>query len=69
MNWLKSLWMKHGQKSLATVLGSLAVVDLTPYSDDFQAILGGHKWHAGLRVVGAAAIFWRALQSNANPSA
>jgi len=59
---LKAYWCAHGQKTIATVLGGLAVVDLTPYAEDFQSLLGGKKWHAGFRVVGALAIFWRALQ-------
>lgn len=59
---LKAYWCNHGQKTLATALGALAVVDLTPYSDDFQELVGGKHWHATFRVVGAAAIFWRATQ-------
>jgi hypothetical protein len=62
MNALRAFWCKHGQKSVASLLAALAVVDLTPYADDFQMMLGGRKWHAALRIVGAGAIFWRALQ-------
>lgn len=62
MNRFKSYWCAHGQKSVASLLGALALVDLTPYAEDFEQIVGGHKWHAGLRLVGAAAIFWRAVQ-------
>lgn len=60
---VKAYWLRHGQKTAATVLGALAAVDLTPYADSFEELLGGKHWHAGLRLIGAAAIFWRATQA------
>jgi hypothetical protein len=60
---LKAYWLNHGQKTLASVLGSLALVDLTPYADDFRELTGGSKWHAAFRVIGAGGILWRAMQA------
>lgn len=59
---IKAAWCAHAQKTLATVLGGLAVVDMTPYEADFHDLLPWRHWHAVLRLTGAAAIFWRALQ-------
>jgi hypothetical protein len=59
---IKAYWAAHGQKTVATILGALAVVDLTPYEQDFKDLLPWPHWHAVLRLVGAAAIFWRATQ-------
>ena len=59
---LKAYWINHGQKTLATVLGALAVVDMTPYEADFRDLLPWPHWHAVLRLTGAVAIFWRATQ-------
>ena len=59
---LKAYWQAHGQKTLASVLGALAVVDMTPYETDFHDLLPWPHWHAVLRLVGAGAIFWRATQ-------
>lgn len=63
MNWIKQYWATQGQKTLAGILGSMALVDLTPYSDDFQNLIGGKHWHAAFRVIGAAGIIWRAVQA------
>lgn len=63
MSWIKQFWLKNGQKTLATALGSIAVIDLTPYSDDFQDLIGGKHWHAIFRLIGAAGIIWRAIQA------
>lgn len=59
---IKALWCAHAQKTLATILGALAVVDMTPYEQDFHDLFPWPHWHAALRLTGAAAIFWRALQ-------
>jgi hypothetical protein len=63
MNALAQFWFKHGQKTIASFLGALAVVDLTPYCEDIQAVIGGKHVHAWLRLAGAAGIFWRAMQA------
>ena len=59
---LKAFWLQHGQKTLASLMGALAAVDLTPYADDIQAVTGGKHVHAALRLAGAVGIFWRAMQ-------
>lgn len=59
---LKSFWCCHGQKSIASVLGALAVVDMTPWEESFHDLLPWPHWHAALRLAGATGIFWRALQ-------
>jgi len=60
---LKILWLKHGQKTIATALGTLAIVDLTPYADDFHALIPWPGWHPLIRLTGAVAIIWRAAQA------
>ena len=62
MNWLKILWLRHGQKTIATVLGSAALVDFTGYRDSIVTFIG-EKGYAGVRLLGAAAIVWRAAQA------
>ena len=62
MNSLKILWLKHGQKTLATALGSMALVDLTGYHDSIAAI-AGEKGYASIRLLGAVGIVWRAMQA------
>jgi len=62
MNALRAWFQKHFQKTLASVLGALAVVDMTPYEADFHDLIPWKHWHAVLRLVGAMAIFWRATQ-------
>lgn len=59
---LKSFWANHVQKTLATLLGMLAFVDFTGYGDSITAVIGA-KGYAGVRLLGAAAIAWRAMQS------
>lgn len=61
--WLSWVYCHHVQKFLATIVGALAVVDLTPYAEDFHAIIPWKGWHPLLRLVAAGAIFWRAMQS------
>lgn len=61
---LKAFWLRHGQKTIASVLGALAVVDLTPYADDFHALIPWNGWHPTVRILGAIAIIWRASQAN-----
>ena len=61
--FLSTLWSQHIQKTLAMVLGGLAVVDMTPYEADFHDLLPWKHWHAALRLVGAVAIFWRAMMA------
>lgn len=60
--YVKSYWTAHGQKTVATIIGALAVVDLTPYADDLKDFLPWPHWHAILHLLGAGAIFWRATQ-------
>ena len=60
--WLKLLYLAHFQKTIATLLGSLAFVDLTGYRDSIVAFTG-EKGYAALRLVGAAAIVWRASRA------
>jgi hypothetical protein len=62
MSWIQSWYVNHFQKTLASVLGALAVVDMTPYEQDFKDLLPWPHWHAVLRLSGAIAIFWRAVQ-------
>jgi hypothetical protein len=59
---LKVLWLKHGQKTIATVLGSAALVDLTGYRDSITALIGD-RGYAGVRLLGAIGIVWRAAQA------
>jgi hypothetical protein len=62
MNWLKTLYFTHVQKILGTALGTLAFVDLTGYRDSIVAFTG-ERGYAGIRLVGAVAIVWRAAQA------
>lgn len=66
MNTLKAFWTQHGQKTLATLLAALAVVDMTPYETDLHDLVPWKHWHAVLRLGAAVGIFWRAMQSNKN---
>lgn len=61
---LKAYWYSHGQKTIATVLGVLAVVDMTKYTEDFHAIIPWPYWSQTLRLAGCAGIVWRAVQAN-----
>lgn len=63
MNALLIFWRFHIQKTVATLLGTMAVVDMTPYAEDFRELIPWTHWHAALRLLGAAAIFWRAIQA------
>lgn len=62
MNALKRFWNLHIQKTLATALGMLAFVDLTGYGEAITGLIGP-KGYAGIRLLGAAAIAWRAFQA------
>jgi hypothetical protein len=62
INALKNFWNTHVQKTVATALGMLAFVDLTGYGDAITGLVGA-KGYAAVRLVGAAAIAWRAMQS------
>jgi len=62
MNALQNWWHNHFQKTLATFLGSLAMVDLTGYTDAIETWIG-HKGLALVRLLGAAGIIWRAMQA------
>jgi hypothetical protein len=62
MNWLHMMWLRHGQKSIATVLGSAALADLTGYRDSVVALVG-EKGYAAVRLAGALGIIWRAVQA------
>lgn len=64
---IKGYWYRNGQKTLATVLGSFAVVDLSPYADDIHEVIPWPHWHAALRLTAAAGIYWRAVQANRLP--
>lgn len=66
MNAFKSWWNNHVQKTLASILGMLAFVDLTGYGDAITALIGS-KGYATVRLIGAAAIAWRAMQSQPKP--
>lgn len=57
------LWYRHGQKTLATMLAALSVVDLTGYHDSIAAITSEKGYHF-VRLVGAAGIIWRAIQAS-----
>lgn len=59
---IKAWYYGHFQKTIATVLGGFALIDLTSYSSEIETWLG-HKGYALLRLVGAAGIVWRALQA------
>lgn len=61
MNALRQWYRDHLQKTLASLLGMLAVFDLTPYGDAITTVVGT-KGYAVIRLVVAGAIFWRALQ-------
>jgi hypothetical protein len=60
--WLKSLYLAHFQKTIASLLGSLAFLDLTGDRDSIVAFIG-ERGYAGLRLIGAAAIVWRATRA------
>ena len=66
MNALKRFWTSHVQKTIASLLGLLAFVDLTGYGDAITAVVGA-KGYAFIRVVGAVAIAWRAFQAHQPP--
>jgi len=59
---LAYFYWHHFQKVIASGLGMLALIDLTGYGDAITAIVGA-KGYAAIRLVGAAAIAWRALQA------
>jgi len=63
MTFLCWLWCRHIQKTLASIIGAFAVIDLSPYADDFHDLIPWRHWHAVLRLTGAIAIFWRATQA------
>ena len=58
---LKSFYYSHVQTATGSLLGALAVVDLTGYHDSIAAFTGEKGYHA-LRVAGAGVIVWRAMQ-------
>lgn len=62
MKWLRKWWCTRVQRDIATALGALAVLDLTPYADDIREFIPWTHWHAALRLTGAIAMFWRATQ-------
>lgn len=55
-------WCTRVQRDLATLMMSLAVVDLSPYADDIHEFIPWKHWHAALRLVAAAGIYWRGSQ-------
>lgn len=63
---IKQYWLAHGQKTLASVLGLLALLDLTGYAQEITLLIGA-KGYAILRLLGAAGIFWRAMQARKAP--
>lgn len=54
-------WLNHVQKSMATVLALLSVVDLSGNADTIEAF-AGKKGYAGIRLACALAIAYRAVQ-------
>lgn len=58
---LKTYWLSHGQKTLASALGALAAIDLAGYQTEVEAFIG-HKGYCGLRLSLAGLILWRAAQ-------
>lgn len=67
MNWLKSFWHNHVQKTLASLMGALAMVDLTGYTDAVETWVG-HKGMALIRLLSAVGIIWRAMQAQKPPA-
>ena len=60
---LRAFWFNHIQKTLAGLLGLLALADLTPWEKDIHELFPRvHHWHAIVRTLAAAGIFWRAWQ-------
>jgi len=66
MNALKAFWLNHGQKTLATVIGLLAVVDLSGIADPLKTLIGA-KPFAAVQLACALAVGYRALQANQKP--
>jgi len=60
-------WYNHVQKTISSILGSLAAIDLASslagYQSEITSLLGANVY-AGLRLLGAIGIFWRALQAS-----
>lgn len=62
MNALKSWYENHFQKTLATVIGMLALVDLSGIADPLKTVIG-NKAFAVVQLACAAAVVYRALQA------
>lgn len=66
----KVWWVGHAQKTIGSILGTLAGVDLvssfTSYQSEITTLLG-EKWYAAIRVAGAIIIVWRATHRPKQP--
>lgn len=62
MNVLKDYWHNHAQKTLATIIGMLALVDLSGIADPLKTVIGA-KAFAVVQLACAAAVVYRALQA------
>lgn len=73
MNWFKSLWANHIQKSMASVLLLLDganIAALEYYHQDVVQFFGpvhGQTAFSGIRMGLGAVIFWRARQRSQSP--
>lgn len=66
----KAWWVGHAQKTVGSLLGSLACVDLvtsfTSYQSEITTLLG-EKAYAAIRIAGAVLIVWRATHKPKQP--
>lgn len=60
---IKNWWHTRVQGDLAIVFGTLAVFDLSPYAEDLNDLFHWPHWKSAIRLTGAAAIYWRAMQA------
>jgi len=71
MNALKTFWYNHVQKTIGTILLGLAGFDFTAalagYEHDISNFVGT-KVYSGLRVIGLAAIVYRAITHQSAPT-
>lgn len=62
MNAFRRWYREHFQKTLGTILGMLACVDLAGYADAITTIFGA-RGYALIRLTVAAAIVWKSFQA------